>query len=682
LKRSTGKRRVGGLHAALLGLLACGLVGCGGSSSSSGQGEGHSEEALTPIQRDVRVATWLNVARIRINGFLGGEVINPDNGRPRLVEAIEVIEEKVLRMDPENYAGHMCLGEARALSRQFPEAEDAFQRAVKLASAAAAGRWKGVPPEEVDRRIADAKFRLVLALWEHSGSVRDANDSKHIRRQAIDTADEVFRQHPLHRQAALWLAEVKLGDAVSDPGACAIHVDKALVRFPNDPDLLDLGARAAVKNKDWGKAVTFRSDLAEQEPKSVARWLALADVCLSAIPPAAAQVGQPRDWAEHFLKAREKVDALGAPADRSEMEAKLQRLLDLCPWAASLAGTRPGEPGAPGPGTETVVPAAADRVAEAKAAVRSLLAGGDLDEAFRAAEELATRLAAEDPESHAMAAETALALGRTQEAAGFARDGLALDGSNAPLHVLLGRCAAAERRWDAAAEHFRAAGQVSSEAREALAAALEKGGKPAEATAELAALVAAEPDNLQARYRLACLCSDIGRFREGAEHWQYLVLHHQSLVPARLGLADALVNALFMREAMPHLRFVTGVAAAEATMLKAVAAGVGLPETVEVVPADAAALDRGRLEAFLQLALCLQWEQKPTDAVQAYYDALKLEPEDTRAHNGLGRLYLDIYTTLPRQGAMRDRAMEQFGLSLRKDPNQPDIRAMLEQLGG
>ncbi len=680
----------------VLTVALCGLwlVGCGSGAANEEQPAGKREPVLTATQRRVRVATLLSVANIRLSDVRNGRN-RTKAGKLCVDEAVECLQLVINRYDETNFTAWLRLGEAYELAGRIEKAERAYEEAADLAARLKDGPWRNMPADKLADRLAKPRFRLATCLWN---SIR-AGSAEHMppdewrrevdrrKRVSVRRAEQVCEQFPRYLPAARWLAVKKY--ELHEYQHAVGHVDTALKTFPKDVELLKVGVKSATKEKLWEKAIALSARLAEVEANLPRRWLELADVIVEAIQPGTKVVGKTREWIALFNKAKSRIELIGNDVDKEQIKARVEQLAaTISDQVITATGpavetrptdTRPSHP-------QQLEP---EKIAALKKAVRRAIEAGTHAEAFRIAAELARTQAPRDIEAHELAADAAFAWGRMDSAVAFCKSGLALDADHLALSLLLARCHATREQWAQAAEALGRVSKTSNKARFRRAFALVRAGNPAAAVEEYATLIVSEPDNFQARY---CMTAALAKpnVRDGEErpvqsprsriHWTWIVRKYPNLIPARRGLGEALLNGRFERDAIPHFRFITRANLGDAMMLTSEAAGLGLPPVYQFQRAAAKDLRKERIDAWLKLAVCLELGDEHVEAVKAYYEMLKGDSPDIRASNGLCRLFAQIYFSMPRREEMRDRAIEQFRLSLKENPNQPEISKLVKTL--
>lgn len=677
------------LTAALCGLW---MTGCGSSTADKEQPVGKREPVLTATQRRVRVATLLSVASIRLNDVRNGRN-RTRAGTLCVDEAVECLQLVINRYDKTNFTAWLRLGEAYELAGRIEKAECAYEEAADLAVRLKDGPWRNMPADKLADRLAEPQFRLATCLWNsiragsvgHMTSEEWRREAARRKRISVRRGEQVCEQFPRYLPAARWLAVKKY--ELREYQHALDYVDASLKTFPKDVELLKVGAKSANKLKLWEKAIVLSAKLAEIEavPR---RWLELADVIVAAIQPDTKIVGKAREWVVLFEKARSRIELIGNDVDKEQIKARAKQLAvtisdRVVVATAPAVDTRPTDtrPSRPQFGPEKIV--------ALKKAVRRAIEVGTHAEAFRIAAELARTKTPRDIEAHELAAAAAFAWGRMDIAVAFCKSGLALDADHVALSLLLSRCHAAREQWMPAVEVLGRVSKTNNKARFRRAFALVRAGNTTAAVKEYAAIIAAEPDNFQARYHmtaaLAKLNAGDGEQRpvqspQSRTHWTWIVRKYPNLIIAHRGLGEALLNGRFERDAIPHFRFITQVNLGDAMMLTSEAAGLGLPPVYRFQRAAAKDLRKERIDAWLKLAVCLELGDEHAEAVKAYYEVLKSDSTDIRARNGLGRLFAQIYFSMPRREKMRDRAIEQFRISLKENPNQLDIQKLIKTL--
>jgi tetratricopeptide (TPR) repeat protein len=112
------------------------------------------------------------------------------------------------------------------------------------------------------------------------------------------------------QKAAAWTAQVRMLIELGEYREAKVWADKALERFPNEPDLLAAKAVSLSRDGDLQTALAFSDASIEERGESPYIWLARADVLLACNESRAdycfdkAQLLAPRDWFIAWLAAR------------------------------------------------------------------------------------------------------------------------------------------------------------------------------------------------------------------------------------------------------------------------------------------------------------------------------------------------------------------------------------------
>jgi tetratricopeptide (TPR) repeat protein len=112
------------------------------------------------------------------------------------------------------------------------------------------------------------------------------------------------------QNAAAWTGQVRMLIELGEFHEAKLWADKALERFPNEPELLAAKAVALGRSGDLQGALAFSDSSIEEHGDTPYVWLARGDVLLAREEPRAdycfekARLLAPRDWLTHWLAAR------------------------------------------------------------------------------------------------------------------------------------------------------------------------------------------------------------------------------------------------------------------------------------------------------------------------------------------------------------------------------------------
>lgn len=107
-----------------------------------------------------------------------------------------------------------------------------------------------------------------------------------------------------------WCAQVRMLVELDELREAKLWVDKALERFPKDPELLAAKAVVLARSGEFGAALAFSDAAFEERGDTPYVWLARGEVLLSRDESGApycferALALAPRDWTLHWLAAR------------------------------------------------------------------------------------------------------------------------------------------------------------------------------------------------------------------------------------------------------------------------------------------------------------------------------------------------------------------------------------------
>jgi Flp pilus assembly protein TadD len=126
--------------------------------------------------------------------------------------------------------------------------------------------------------------------------------------QALRSYAKVLEHNP--QNPAAWTGQVQMLIELGEPCEAKLWADKALEKFPNDPELLAAKGVALGRTGDLQAALSFSDAAIEERGDSPYIWLARADVLLARKEKRAdycfekACWSAPRDWVVHWLAAR------------------------------------------------------------------------------------------------------------------------------------------------------------------------------------------------------------------------------------------------------------------------------------------------------------------------------------------------------------------------------------------
>lgn len=216
--------------------------------------------------------------------------------------------------------------------------------------------------------------------------------------------------------------------------------------------------------------------------------------------------------------------------------------------------------------------------------------------------------------------------------------------------------------------------------------------KPDQASAAFEKAVARDPHNAQAHARLGMILVRSGRIEEAVRHYQLAVRNSPQNAEYALALAqalDGLAETAFDRRqvleaaarAYAHVRWLDPDNLEAAIRLGDCERRLG--RFVEAVQSlhEALRLDPSSARAHVDLAAVYEDLGDADSALSEYSVALKFDPDNIAAHNGCGMINAARdRQDGPRRPSAHERALAHLRKSLQLNPDQPNVRAALEQL--
>jgi len=148
---------------------------------------------------------------------------------------------------------------------------------------------------------------LVKDETYYAAEARSAFENRNFE-SALRLYSKVLEYNPLN--AAAWTGQVRMLIELGEFSEARLWADKALERFPQEPELLAAKAVALGRSGDLSGALTFSDASIEERGDTPYVWLARGDVLLARKESRAdycfekAQLLAPRDWFVAWLAAR------------------------------------------------------------------------------------------------------------------------------------------------------------------------------------------------------------------------------------------------------------------------------------------------------------------------------------------------------------------------------------------